>query len=59
MTLKVDHNLSSSRALAVSYFFLKGTDTQPLSNASVGSGPVPWVDRDFKWTQHNLNVADT
>ena len=41
--------------LAVSYFYLKGTDTQPLS----GSGNIPWVDRDFKWTQHNLNVADT
>ena len=28
---------------------------QPLS----GSGNIPWVDRDFKWTQHNVNVADT
>jgi hypothetical protein len=58
-TLKLDHNLSASRSLAVSYFFLKGTDTQPLSAATVGSGPIPWVDRDFKWTQHNLNIADT
>ena len=45
MTLKVDHRFSSSRSLAVSYFFLKGTDTQPMSNATVGSGPIPWVDR--------------
>ena len=58
-TLKLDHHLSSSRSLAVSYFFLTGTDTQPLSVATVGSGPIPWVDRDFKWNQHNLNVADT
>jgi hypothetical protein len=58
-TLKLDQNLSTSRSLAVSYFFLKGSDTQPLSAASVGSGPIPWVDRDFNWTQHNLNVADT
>ena len=43
------------RSLAVSYFYLKGTDTQPLS----GSGNIPWVDRDFNWTQHNLNAADT
>jgi hypothetical protein len=58
-TLKLDHHLSSSRSLAVSYFFLTGTDTQPLSAATVASGPIPWVDRDFKWNQHNLNVADT
>lgn len=54
-TVKLDHNLSSSRALAVSYFFLTGTDTQPLSL----TGNIPWVDRDFKWKQHNVNVADT
>jgi len=54
-TLKFDHSLSTSRSLAVSYFFLKGSDTQPLS----GSGNIPWVDRDFNWTQHNLNVTDT
>ncbi len=57
--LKVDHNLSATRSFAVSYFYLNGTDTQPLSNATIGSGPIPWVDRDFKWTQHNLNAADT
>ena len=55
MTLKVDHNFSSSRSFAVSYFFLKGVDMQPLS----GSGNIPWVDRDFAWKQQNLNVADT
>jgi len=58
MTLKIDHHFTSSRSLAASYFYLKGTDTQPMSNATVGSGPIPWVDRDFKWTQHNLNLAD-
>ena len=55
MTLKVDHSFSSSRSLAVSYFFLKGTDMQPLS----GTGNIPWVDRDFAWKQQNLNIADT
>jgi hypothetical protein len=55
MTLKVDHNFSSSRSFAVSYFLLKGVDMQPLS----GSGNIPWVDRDFAWKQQNLNVADT
>ena len=39
MTLKLDHHFAPSRSLAASYFFLKGTDTQPMSNATVGSGP--------------------
>ena len=51
----MDHHLSQTHGIAVSYFFLTGTDTQPLS----GSGNIPWVDRDFKWKQHNLNIADT
>jgi hypothetical protein len=55
VTLKLDHNLSSTRSLALSFFYLTGTDTQPMS----GSGNIPWVDRDFKWKQHNLNVGDT
>jgi hypothetical protein len=54
-TFKLDHYLTPTHSLALSYFYLKGTDTQPLS----GSGNIPWVDRDFTWTQHNLNVADT
>jgi hypothetical protein len=62
VTFKLDHHFSSNRSLAVSYFFLTGTDTQPLSGAAstAGSGGnIPWVDRDFNWKQHNLNVADT
>ena len=54
-TFKLDHHLTPLHSLAVSYFYLKGTDTQPLS----ASGNIPWVDRDFKWSQHNLNIADT
>lgn len=54
-TLKLDHSLSSSQTVAMSYFYQTGTDTQPLSL----TGNIPWVDRDFKWTQHNLNVAHT
>src|SRR5678815_5924308 len=33
----------------------KGTDTQPLST----NGNIPWVDRDFDWRQHNVNLTDT
>jgi hypothetical protein len=54
-TIKLDHMLTSNRTLALSYFFQKGTDTQPLSL----TGNIPWVDRDFKWSQHNLNITDT
>jgi hypothetical protein len=55
VTFKLDHNLSSTHAVAMSYFYLTGTDTQPLSL----TGNIPWVDRDFKWNQHNVNVTDT
>ncbi|HET9316036.1 MAG TPA: TonB-dependent receptor, partial [Vicinamibacteria bacterium] len=54
-TFKLDHYLSQSHSIAFSYFYQKGTDTQPMST----NGNIPWVDRDFKWTQHNLNLADT
>jgi len=54
-TLKLDHHLSPSHIVALSYFYQKGTDTQPQSL----TGNIPWVDRDFKWTQHNVNLADT
>ncbi len=54
-TFKLDHYLTPTHSLAVSYFYQRGTDTQPLSL----TGNIPWVDRDFKWTQHNLNIADT
>ena len=54
-TLKLDHRLSITQSLAVSYFYQAGTDTQPLTL----TGNIPWVDRDFKWKQHNLNVSHT
>ena len=54
-TLKLDHRVSATQTVALSYFYQKGTDTQPLSL----TGNIPWVDRDFKWTQHNVNLAHT
>lgn len=54
-SFKLDHYLSQAHSIALSYFYQKGTDTQPLST----NGNIPWVDRDFNWTQHNLNLADT
>ncbi|HYU42637.1 MAG TPA: carboxypeptidase regulatory-like domain-containing protein, partial [Vicinamibacteria bacterium] len=38
-TLKLDHNLSPGHSIALSYFYQKGTDTQPLSL----TGNIPWV----------------
>jgi hypothetical protein len=61
-TFKLDHNLSQNHVLALSYFYQKGTDTQPLSGTAsspTGGGNIPWVDRDFAWTQHNLNLSET
>jgi hypothetical protein len=54
-TLKLDHHLSPSHILALSYFYQKGTDMQPLGSG----GNIPWVDRDFAWTQHNVNFSST
>jgi hypothetical protein len=54
-TFKLDHNLAQNHVLALSYFYLKGTDTQPMSL----TGNIPWVDRDFAWTQHNVNLSET
>ena len=42
-TAKLDHHLSPSHLLALSYFYQKGTDTFPLGSG----GNIPWVDRDF------------
>jgi hypothetical protein len=61
-TFKLDHSFAATHSVALSYFYQKGSDTQPLSgtasNATSG-GNIPWVDRDFNWTQHNLNLTDT
>jgi len=52
-TFKLDHQLSTTQTLAMSYFHLTGKDTQPLSL----SGNIPWVDKDLKWNQDNVNVT--
>jgi hypothetical protein len=54
-TLKLDHHLSASHLLALSYFYQKGSDLQPLGSG----GNIPWVDRDFNWSQHNVNLSHT
>jgi hypothetical protein len=54
-SLKLDHHPSASHVVSLSYFYQNGKDTQPLSL----SGNIPWVDRDFRWKQHNVNLSDT
>jgi hypothetical protein len=54
-TLKLDHQFSATQTLALSYFYQTGTDTQPLTL----TGNIPWVDRDFQWKQHNVNLSHT
>src|SRR5213593_3526606 len=54
-TLKIDHQLSATQSVAFSYFHQRGVDTQPMTL----TGNIPWVDRDFAWTQHNVNVSHT
>jgi len=58
-TVKLDHQLSTKQSLAVSFFHLAGVDTQPLSGVAgtTTGGNIPWVDRDFDWTQDNVNVS--
>src|SRR5437667_5470636 len=61
-TFKLDHQISATQSLALSYFYQTCTDTQPLSGTAQsqsGGGNIPWVDRDFKWNQHNINPANT
>ncbi|MEP6893959.1 MAG: TonB-dependent receptor, partial [Gaiellaceae bacterium] len=54
-TLKIDHQLSATQSFAFSYFHQRGVDTQPMTL----TGNIPWVDRDFAWKQHNVNVSHT
>jgi hypothetical protein len=61
-SLKIDHQLSATQSFAFSYFHQRGVDTQPLSGtaqSASGGGNIPWVDRDFTWTQHNVNLSHT
>src|SRR5437667_2276188 len=54
-TMKIDHQLSPTQSFAFSYFHQRGVDTQPMTL----TGNIPWVDRDFAWKQHNVNVSHT
>lgn len=48
---KVDHSLSVSQRLTASYFRSAGNQRESLI------GNLPWSEREFRWTQQNVNVA--
>jgi len=51
---KIDHNLSDSQRLTLSYFETSG------KNSIVPSGSnLPYGLQQFNWRQHNANVSDT
>jgi hypothetical protein len=50
---KLDHALTTAHQLTGSYFFQKGKDIEVMR------GNLPWVNREFTWKQHNVNLGDT
>ena len=53
LIFKGDHNLSTNHRLTASLFYSKGSDLVGLL------GNLPWVSRDFTWSQYNYNLSDT
>ncbi|HWY71174.1 MAG TPA: carboxypeptidase regulatory-like domain-containing protein [Terriglobales bacterium] len=51
---KVDHNLSDSQRLSVSYF-----ETSGENKIRSGTANLPWSIQQFSWRQHNANVSHT
>ncbi len=51
---KVDHNISDSNRLSVSYFETSGQNT-----VRAGSANLPWSLQRFNWRQHNADINDT
>ncbi len=50
---KVDHNLNDAHRVTASMFRSSGSDLVGLL------GNLPWVSRNFTWTQYNYNVRET
>jgi RNA polymerase sigma factor (sigma-70 family) len=50
---KLDHALTGAHQLTGSYFHQRGKDVERMR------GNLAWVDREFTWKQHNLNLSDT
>jgi outer membrane receptor protein involved in Fe transport len=50
---KVDHSVSPSQQVSVSYFETSG------NNLNAPSGNLPWSQQQFTWRQHNANASDT
>jgi hypothetical protein len=55
VVFKLNHSAGPSHQLTGSYFFAKGQDIDVFA----GGTDLRWVDRNFKYTQHNVNIGDT
>jgi len=51
--IKLNHNLGSHHQLTGSYYHNWGETVETLQ------GDLKWVDRNFRWKQHNINIGDT
>ncbi|HEX3437396.1 MAG TPA: carboxypeptidase regulatory-like domain-containing protein [Pseudacidobacterium sp.] len=51
--IKVDHNLTPSQRLEVSYFNTSGIQQQ------IPGGNILWSQQNYNWRQQNANVSDT
>ena len=55
---KVDHALTESHQLAVSYFETSGSNIV-VPGGATPVGNLPWSTQEFSWRQHNANASDT
>jgi hypothetical protein len=55
IVFKLNRTAGPSHQLTGSYFFAKGNDVDVFA----GGTDLRWVDRHFKYTQHNVNIGDT
>jgi hypothetical protein len=55
IVFKLNHAAGTNHQLTGSYFFAKGSDLDVFA----GNTDLRWVDRNFNYKQHNVNIGDT
>jgi hypothetical protein len=59
---KVDHSLTDTHRLSVSYYETSGNTLVIPGLTASGNAPansLPWSQQQFTWRQHNANLSDT